>query len=74
MPETTHALTNLFSFRSSSFSGLAQTNAAFDFTHSIDSLDDMELFGMGLPELKLTRQNGKYYDVDDGCDEYSVVA
>lgn len=65
MPETTNMLANPFFSLSA---GTSLTNAADD-----DLFDSMELLGLGLPELKLTRQNGRYFDVEEGRDERGIV-
>ena len=31
----------------------------------IEQLEELDLGGLGLPELKLTRQHGRYYDADE---------
>lgn len=67
MPETINLTNRPYFAQGVSFSDLTIMAVGITYTTSEDPMGEVELHDMILPELKLTRQHGKYFDREDDC-------
>ena len=67
MPETIDFTNRSYFRQDTSFSELATVTVGVTYTLNREPFAELELHDIILPELKLTRQHGKYYDLDEDC-------
>lgn len=73
MPEIIDLSSKSYFSEGLNFADLARMTVGVTYSANSEPFGDLELHDFALPELKLTRQHGRYFDTEEDCNNGALV-